>query len=106
LVKEPRLARISTIEAANAFLAGFLANYNTRFGKLPKSDQDAHRPAEYFGPLTDVFAWKEERTLSNNLTVQYDKILFMLEPSEITRPLARQRVPVVDYPDGRVAIRH
>jgi len=44
--------------------------------------------------LTDVFAWKEERTLSNNLTVQYDKILFMLEPNEITRPLARQRVTV------------
>jgi hypothetical protein len=34
------------------------------------------------------------------------KILFMLEPSEITWPLARQRVTVVDYPDGRVAIRH
>lgn len=55
---------------------------------------------------TDVFAWKEERTLSNNLTVQYDKVLFMLEPNEITRPLARQRITVVDYPDGGVAIRH
>jgi hypothetical protein len=30
----------------------------------------------------------------------------MLEPSEITRPLARQRVTIIDYPDGRVAIRH
>ena len=106
LVKELRLAGISTIEAANVFLPGFLADYNTRFGKRSQSDQDAHRPAEDLAPLTDVFAWKEERTLSNNLTVQYDKILFMLEPSELTRPLARQRVTVVDYPDGRVAIRH
>ncbi|MGY4502107.1 hypothetical protein ACVWYH_006064 [Bradyrhizobium sp. GM24.11] len=106
LVKELRLAGISTLEAANAFLPGLLANYNTRFGKLPQSNQDGHRPAEDLPPLTDVFAWKEERTLSNNLTVQYDKVLFMLEPNEITRPLARQRVTVVDYPDGRVAIRH
>ena len=56
--------------------------------------------------MQDVFAWKEERTLTNNLTLQYDKVLFMLEPNEVTRPLARQRVTIVDYPDGRIAIHH
>jgi transposase-like protein len=56
--------------------------------------------------LTDVFAWKEERTVSNALTLQYDKVMFLLEPNEVTRPLARKRVTVYDYPDGRVAIRH
>lgn len=39
--------------------------------------------------MDDAFAWKEERTVSSNLTLQYDKILFMLEPSPLTRPLAR-----------------
>lgn len=34
------------------------------------------------------------------------KVLFMLDPNEITRPLARQRVMVFDYPDGRFAIKH
>ena len=33
-------------------------------------------------------------------------MLFILDPNEVTRPLARQRVTVVDYPDGRIAIRH
>jgi hypothetical protein len=56
--------------------------------------------------LEDIFAWKEERTVTYNLTLQYDKIVFLLEPNEITRPLARQRVTVIDYPDGRLAIRH
>jgi hypothetical protein len=56
--------------------------------------------------LTDVFAWREERTISNSLTLQYDKVLFLLEPNEITRELRRQRVTVVDYPDGRLAIRY
>ncbi|WP_407122640.1 ISNCY family transposase [Bradyrhizobium sp. STM 3561] len=106
LVKELRLAGIATIELGNEFLPGFLASYNARFGKVAKSDQDAHRPAADLTPLSDVFAWKEERTVTGNLTVQYDKILFMLEENEITRALARQRVTIVDYPDGRLAIRH
>jgi hypothetical protein len=106
LVKELRLAGISNIVGANAFLPGFLAQYNARFGKPSRSDEDAHRPHDSHQLLGDVFAWKEERTLTHNLTVQYDKVLFMLEPNEITRPLARQRVTIVDYPDGRIAIRH
>jgi hypothetical protein len=106
LVKELRLANIVDIEGGNAFLPAFLASYNARFGKLPKSDQDAHRPVDELAALTTVFAWKEERTLTNNLTVQYDKVLFMLDANEITRPLARQHVVIVDYPDGRIAIQH
>ena len=40
------------------------------------------------------------------LTLQYEKVLFILEPTEVTRPLARQRVMVFDYPDGRLVIKH
>ena len=106
LVKELRLAGISDAAGANVFLPEFVAQYNARFGKPPRSDEDAHRTISATSPLEDVFAWKEERTLTSNLTVQYDKVLFMLEPNEVTRPLARQRVTIVDYPDGRIAIRH
>jgi hypothetical protein len=56
--------------------------------------------------LDDAFAWKEDRTVSKNLTLQYDKVLFILEPNEITRSLACKRVMILDYPDGRFAIRH
>ncbi len=40
------------------------------------------------------------------MTLQYDKVLFLLEPNEITRELRRKRVTVIDYPDGRLAIRY
>src|SRR5262245_48485352 len=43
---------------------------------------------------------------SKNLTLQYDQVLFILEPNEITRSLACKAVMVLDYPDGRFAIRH
>jgi hypothetical protein len=52
------------------------------------------------------FAWKEERTLSQALTLQYDKVIFILEPSEQAKAAIGKRVTVVDYPDGRLAIRY
>jgi hypothetical protein len=106
LVKEMRLGGVSTIEAANAFLPGFLDSHNARFAKEPTSDRDAHRALPEGIALDDVFAWKEERTVTLNLTLQYDKVLFLLEANAISRPLARKRVTVLDYPDGRLAIRH
>ncbi len=106
LVKEMRLAGISTMEAGNAFLPAFMEGYNRRFAKLPFNDKDLHRPLAAHDDIEDAFAWKEERTVSFNLTLQYDKVLVMLEPNEITRPLARQRVTVYDFPDGRFEIRH
>ena len=88
LVKELRLAGIASIAAANAFLPAFMADYNARFGKEPAQAADGHRPLACDCVLDDVFAWKEERTVTKNLTLQYDKVLFLLEPNETTRPLA------------------
>jgi hypothetical protein len=56
--------------------------------------------------LDDAFAWKEEPTLSQALTLQYDKILFILEPTDQAKAAIGKRVTVVDYPDGRLAIRY
>jgi hypothetical protein len=107
LVKEMRLSGIDTIAAGNAFLPAFMEKYNARFAKAPFDDRDVHR-AMVVGhdDLDDAFAWKEERTVSVNLTLQYDQVLFILEPTGIARSLARKRVTVVDYPDGRLAIRY
>jgi hypothetical protein len=106
LVKELRLAGIDTPEAGNAFLPGFLEAHNARFAKTPFSERNAHRPLTERDNLDEVFAWREERTVTQSLTLQYDQTLFLLEPNAVTRPLARQRVMVCDYPDGRLAIKH
>jgi hypothetical protein len=37
---------------------------------------------------------------------QYDKVLFILEPSEPVKAAIGKRVTVVDYPDGRLSIRY
>jgi hypothetical protein len=106
LVKEMRLRGIDTMAAGNKFLPVFMADYNARFAKAPLSDKDLHRPLAGHDDLDDALAWKEDRSVSVNLTLQYDKVLFILEPNEIARSLARKRVTVIDYPDGRLALRH
>ncbi len=49
---------------------------------------------------------KAQRTLSGSLTLRYDKILFILEPTDLATSLARQKITVCDYPDGRLEIQH
>jgi hypothetical protein len=77
-----------------------------RFAKAPANNKNLHRPLRVGDDLDDAFAWKEERTLSQALTLQYDKIIFILEPSEQAKAAIGKRVTVVDYPDGRLAIRY
>ena len=44
--------------------------------------------------------------MSRALTLQYDKVIFILEPVEQAKAAIGKRVTVVDYPDGRLSIRH
>jgi transposase len=106
LVKELRLAGASTLAEGNALLPAFIADYNTRFAKPPANAKDLHRPLRAGDNLDDAFAWKEERTLSQALTLQYDKVLFILEPNEQAKAAIGKRVTVVDHPDGRLSIRY
>ena len=106
LVKELRLQGVDTLAAGNAMLPAFMADYNARFAKEPAGPKDLHRPLSPADRLDDVFAWREERTVSNSLTLQYDKVLFLLDPTPIAKGLKRKRVTVADYPDGRLAISH
>jgi transposase len=106
LVKELRLAGVRTLAEGNALLPVFIADYNTRFAKPPANKKDLHRPLRAGDDLEDTFAWKEERTLSQALTLQYDKVIFILEPSEQAKAAIGKRVTVVDYPDGRLSIRY
>ena len=103
LVKELRLAGVATLAEGNALLPAFIADYNARFAKPPANQKNLHRPLRAGDDLDDAFAWKEERTLSQALTLQYDKILFILEPPDQAKAAIGKRV---DYPDGRLAIRY
>src|ERR1700757_5259558 len=106
LVKELRRAGGATLAEGNALLPAFIADYNARFAKAQANNKDLHRPLRAGDDLDDTFAWKEERTLSQALTLQYDKVMFIREPSDQAKTAIGKRVTVVDYPDGRLSIRY
>jgi Winged helix-turn helix len=106
LVKELRLARIDTIEAANGWLPTFMADHNRRFAKPPKNVKDLHRRLLAKDNLTEILATRHERSVSANLTVHYDRMVLILEPNANSRPLSGKRVTIVNYPDGRFAIQY
>ena len=104
LVKELRLRAISTREAANAYAPSFIAEFNRRFGKPPKSDYDAHRPMRANEDLRQILAYRVPRKVTNALTVQYDRVMYLLEDSPANRTLIHEYIEVVEYPDGAVEI--
>jgi Helix-turn-helix domain len=104
LVKELRLAGVSTIAAANTWLPGFITDYNGRFGREPANAKDLHRPLAAADDLDETLAWREERTVTQNLTLHYDRMMLMLDPTPLARGLVRKKVEVVNYPDGRFAV--
>lgn len=105
LVKELRLVGISCIEDANAFLPGFVESFNAKFAKAPVRDTDMHRELLETDELEEILCYQEQRTVSNSLTVQYDKVLYLLEDNEFTRTLRQKRATVFDYPNGTIGIK-
>lgn len=105
LVKELRLRGISSVNATNDFADEFMADYNRRFAKEPRHDFDVHRPLETDDDLAAFFTWREPRRVSKSLTVQYDKVLYLIEDSELSRRAIGKYIEVWHYPDGRKELR-
>ena len=106
LVKELRLRQLSTMEDANNYLPEFIERHNKQFSKPPSNDRDLHRELLPHDDLKEIFCWQETRTLSKSLTVQYDRVVYLIKDSVETRKLARNQVTVYDYPDGSVKIKY
>lgn len=105
LVKEMRLRDISTVDEANAWVPSFMAAYNARFAKPPKSGFDAHRPLRDDENLELLMTWRETRRVTKSLTVQYDRVMYLLDDTPENRKLIHRYIDVWEYPDGRIEIR-
>ena len=90
LVKELRLAGISTLAAANAWLPEFVETYNKRFGRSPANAKNLHRPLTEADDLDEILAWREARTVTRNLTLRYDRMMLLLDPTPFARRAGRQ----------------
>lgn len=98
LVKALRLAGADTLAAANALLPRFIEHYNERFGKAPRSPQDAHRAlAIDLEPLRWITCEQHQRTLSRSLSCQYQGRQYLIQTDGAPAyPLRGARITVCD----------
>jgi hypothetical protein len=107
LVKEMRLESISGIDNANAWLETFISDFNRSFGRPATYPKNQHRPvSETCAELDNIFAWQTLRTLSKSLRFQYDKMLYLVKPTEENARIAGENIMAFDYPDGTIAFRY
>ncbi len=102
LVKEMRLREIDGIRAGNAYLPTFLADFNTRFAVLPRSQHNAHRPLLSADNLDLILTQQATRTLSKNLSFQYNKVLYQIETTRPGYALRNAQITVCEHPDGQI----
>jgi transposase len=104
LPKELRLAGITTIEAANAWLkTHYMAQHNRLFAIAPEEDGTAF-VADRAGAWRDILCVIEERVVGNDNTVAWDGRRLQLPQSRLRPHFVRAKVQVRAYPDGEVAI--
>jgi transposase len=104
LVKELRLQGISDIATANAFLPQFREDFNRRFAVQPRSNHDAHRPLLKTENLDLILTRQKIGTLSKNLTVQFNRVIYQIQSDRPDYALRNAQVTVCENAQGEVTI--
>jgi hypothetical protein len=104
LVKEMRLRGISSMLEGNAYLPEFIADFNQRFAAEPRSSVDAHRTLTAKDDLTTILTWQEQRIVSKNLTVQFEKVVYQIQTKRPSYALRNAQVTVCVNAQQQVTI--
>jgi transposase len=101
LVSELRLRDIRTVEAAQAYLPAFIADFNRRFGKPPAQPQAVWRRPPRDLPL--ILGCRYRRVVARDNTIRLGP---RLVPLRGRRSYAGLTVEVRELLDGRVVVLH
>lgn len=105
LPQELRLAGITTLEAANAFLnERYIAEFNTKFTVPAKEKGTAFRRTARTD-LDWVFSVQTERVVAKDNTVTIGEHIWQLERSRFRSSLAGATVTIHEHLDGRISVR-
>lgn len=104
LTKELRLAGITTLEAANAFLPGFMERYNAHFAKEPQDPHSAWVPLPANLDIHYYFAIREPRKVRADHCISFAGQLLQLLPDPQDPSLVAQRVTVHVVPEGDIHV--
>lgn len=106
LTKELRLDGSTTLEAANAFLPGFIERFNQRFAKAPQDPQHAWVPLPADLDLHYYFAIRETRKVRADHCISFQGQTLQLLPGLQDPSLVQQSVAVHRVPEGELYVYH
>jgi len=106
LIKELRLAGISSIEEGNKFLKNYLEKHNQRFTRNPEDKLDAHRTLLLEHKLDRILCYKECRIISKNMEIQYKNKTLQLILERPLRMLRGAKVTVLESLDGEITLEY
>ena len=106
LVKELRLAGISTMDGANRFLRRrYWPVHNRRFAVAPANPTDAHRPLLPRHDLDAILSIQTTRTVERDFTLRLQNRFFQLGPEQPVRVRPGDTVLIEQRLDGTVHLR-
>jgi transposase len=104
LTKELRLGGIATLEAANAWLPGFIERFNKRFAQAPQDPQHAWVPLPADLDLHYYFAIRETRQVRADHCISFQGQTLQLLPGRKDPSLVQQSVAVHRVPEGELYV--
>ena len=103
LVKQLRLARISTMEAANAFLEKeYWPEWNTRFARRVEDFPNHHRPLTEQLELAAMLCHVEPRVIGNDYTFSFAGRRYQIARAQTQTGMRRQSLRVELRLDGEL----
>ena len=107
LVKELRLMGISNIDDANEYTDRvYWDKFNNQFAVPPESSKNAHRKLLPEQDLKKILSYKKQGTLSKNLEVQCDNVIYQIVQKNPSWRLRKAKVTIIKTLDGEMYIEH
>lgn len=105
MCKAMRLAGISSMEQANAWLAAYLAEHNARFAKAPRESTDMHRRwSQSAHELARICALHHQRQLSAQGSCRFEGAILQIQAKQAHAPKASATVDIVQFADGTLEL--
>ena len=106
LLKEMRVAGVSSLAGANLFLEDrFLPWWETRFTVAAASDVDAHRELPPELDLDCLFAHTEQRVIARDFTIRYKRRCLQIEPANAHASMLGGTLTIETRLDGSLHFR-
>lgn len=107
LIKELRLAKVKTMEAANQFLEKeYWPEWNEKFTVPARGPQDLHRPLAENLDLGSALSHVEDRIITNNYTFPYYSKQYQIAREDAQAGMKRQKLRVELWLNGELKARY